>query len=153
LYAESNLFWFKLTNLDEVHRVLPEADWISSDFAFSPDGKLLAFWACTDGVESCGIYVLDTVTLQATKLIDRPPAATYFAWSPDSKYLSFIETGQTIKEARGFVILQVDTGEIAETGPFFWPDMSIPTDSLAYDLGIPFTPERDEFNMCAQPRT
>jgi hypothetical protein len=153
LYAESNLFWFNLTNLKEVNRVLPEADWISSDFAFSPNGSLLAFWACTGGAESCGIYVLDTVTLQPKKLIDKPPAATLFAWSPDSKYLSFVETGQTIKEARSFVIVKVDTGEIAETGPFFWPDMSVPADSLAHDLGIPFLPAREEFNACAQPRT
>jgi len=150
LYAESSLFWFDLSNLGDVHRVLRGARWISSDFAFSPNGKFLAFWACTGGQESCGIYVLDTATSQARKLIDQPPAATYFAWSPDSEYLSFVGTGQTIQDARSFVVVKVDTGEIAETSQFFWPDMYVPPGSLAYDLGIPYLPPRNEFDMCAR---
>jgi DNA-directed RNA polymerase specialized sigma24 family protein len=152
LYAESNLFWFSLSNLEEVHRVLPGAVWISSDFAFSPDGNFLAFWACTGGRDSCGIYVMDTATLQPKKLIDQPPAATYFAWSPDSQYLSFVVAGQTIQDAHSFVILKVATGEIAETSPFFWPDMYVPPGSLAHDLVIPYLPPRNEFGTCAQSR-
>jgi hypothetical protein len=148
LYAESSLFWFDLSNLGEVHRVLPEATWISSDFAFSPNGKFLAFWACTSGQESCGIYILDTVSLQAKKLIDQPPAATYFAWSPNSEYLSFVVTGQTIQDAHSSVIVKVNTGEIANTSHFFWPDMYVPPGSLAYDLGIPYLPPRNESSKC-----
>lgn len=153
LYAESSLFWFNLSNLKEVHRVLPGATWISSDFAFSPDGKHLAFWACSGGQQSCGVYLLDTGTLQPKKLIDQPPAATFFTWSPDSKYLFFVTTGQMIEDARGFVIVKADSGEIAYTGPFFWPDMSVPADSLAFDLGIPFQPARNEYSTCARPHS
>jgi hypothetical protein len=153
LYAESSLFWFDLSSLNEVHSVLPEATWISSDFAFSPDAKYLAFWACMDGQVGCGIYVLDTDSLQANKLIDQPPAATYFSWSQDSKYLSFVGTGQTIEDARSFVIVKVDTGEVVETSQFFWPDMYVPPGSLAYDLGIPYLPPRNEFSMCARSTT
>jgi RNA polymerase sigma factor (sigma-70 family) len=153
LYAESSLFWFNLTHLNEVHRVLPGAAWISSDFAFSPDGNYLAFWACTGGQVTCGIYILDTATLQPKKLIDEPPAATFFTWSPDSKFLSYIRAGQTVQDAQGFVIVRVDTGEIADAGPFFWPDMNVPPDSLAYDLGIQLLPVRNEYSTCAQPRS
>ncbi len=152
LYAESSLFWFDLSNLGDVHPVLPGASWISSDFAFSPDGKRLAFWACTGRQDSCGIYVLDTATQQPKKLIDQPPAATFFTWSPDSNYLSFVDTGQTVEDARDFVVVKVDTSEIADTGPFFWPDMYIPPGSLAHDLGIPSLPARNEYGTCAQTR-
>ena len=150
LYAESSLFWFDLSHLGEVHDVLDGAFWISSDFAFSPDGKFLAFWACLDGRGDCGIYVMDTTTLQPKKLIDQPPAATYFAWSPDSQYLSFVTAGQTVEDAYGFEVLNVDTGKIAETSQFFWPDMYVPPGSLAYDLGIPYLPPRNEFGLCAR---
>ncbi|HSB65173.1 MAG TPA: hypothetical protein VLD65_01265, partial [Anaerolineales bacterium] len=153
LYAESSLFWFDLSHLSEVHDVLPGAFWIGSDFAFSPDGKFLAFWACLDGRGDCGIYVMDTATLQPKRLLDQPPAATYFAWSPDSRYLSFVAAGQTVEEAHGFEVLNVDTGEIAETNHFFWPDMYMPPGSLAYDLGIPYLPPRNEFGLCARSHT
>jgi Tol biopolymer transport system component len=96
--------------------------------------------------------VLDTATQQPRKLIDQPPSATFFAWSPNGKYLAFVQTGQTIQEAKNFVIMKVDSGEIAETRSFFWPDMSIPPDSPANDLDIQFLPSQYDFSSCAHTR-
>ena len=152
LYAESNLYWFRLDNLGEVHRVVTDPVWIGSDFAFSPDGRYLAFWQCSKGQSGCGIYLQDTTTLKTNELISLAHAATFFMWSPDSRDLAFVGTGQTLRSARDFVVVRVDTGEILYDGPFVWPDMSIPPDSPAYHWGMSFPPPDNEFGSCAQTR-
>lgn len=152
LYAESTLYWFRLNDLGQVHRVVTDPVWVGNDFAFSPDGHYLAFWQCSKGQTECGIYLQDTTTLKTNELISLPHAATFFMWSPDSRDLAFVGTGQSLRSAIDFDVVRVGTGEILYDGPFVWPDMSIPPDSPVYHWGLTFPPPDNKFNSCAQTR-
>jgi hypothetical protein len=65
---------------------------------WSPDGRLVAFWASTDVIGrsgmsrargSYGLYLLDPRTFQLQKLLENVRNTTRPVWSPDSHWLVF----------------------------------------------------------------
>jgi Tol biopolymer transport system component/C-terminal processing protease CtpA/Prc len=76
---------------------------------FSPDGKLLAFER--DGRE---LHVLDMESKQQRKVaaayFQRPPLSTNgpFAWSPDSKWIAFVNAGN--KSFRNVHVVSLESG-------------------------------------------
>ncbi|CAG0926566.1 hypothetical protein TFLX_00101 [Thermoflexales bacterium] len=59
---------------------------IGEDFAWSPDGRYLAFVAAIDGPSS-DVYSYDRETGQILRLTDGPHQAAHLLWSPDSQWI------------------------------------------------------------------
>ncbi|MCJ7624229.1 MAG: hypothetical protein MUO76_12060, partial [Anaerolineaceae bacterium] len=58
----------------------------SGEFAWSPDGMLLAFTGLIEGPTS-DLYVYSVASDEVTRLTDGPSQAYNLHWSPDSKYI------------------------------------------------------------------
>jgi Tol biopolymer transport system component len=112
VFAGSNLYWFRLTNLGDVNNAFPDATWISSDFSFSPDGTTLAFWGCKDNRERCAVFLEDTQSKDVSVLVTLKNGASYFKWSPDGNYLSFIVNNPSSPTTPEFTVVNVPGGEI-----------------------------------------
>jgi hypothetical protein len=71
---------------------------IARNPAWSPDGRLVAFWASTDVIGrtgmarargSYGLFLLDVETWQLTSIVENVQNVTLLRWSPDSQWLAF----------------------------------------------------------------
>jgi len=151
LFAPSSLSWFELSKPTERHAVLPGAVYLSSDFAFSPDSRFLAFWACLGRREGCGVYLHDTQNHETALLTPLENGATFFVWSPDNKYLAFVGAGANLQYPSSLLVVDVQTGEILDEGAFLWPELSLPLDSPVREWGVKFPPVQGEFEACNQP--
>ncbi len=76
----------RLTNSDSTFEALP---------AFSPDGKRLAYHACSG--EGCALMLMDLATGKSANLTKGDPDSRWPRWSPDGKWITYtrMEKGNT----------------------------------------------------------
>jgi Tol biopolymer transport system component len=125
---------------------------MSSDFAFSPDGRYLAFWACLELRAGCSVYIHDTHNQESTPITPLRNGATFFVWSPDNRYLAFVGAGPNLQYDSSLLVVDVQTGEVLDEGEFLWPELTLPPDSPVRDWGVKFPPLQGEFDACNQDR-
>jgi RNA polymerase sigma factor (sigma-70 family) len=152
LFAQSNLSWFSLAEPEERHTVLPEAVYLSSDFAFSPDGRYLGYWACLERGKRCSLYIQDTQSGENIPLLPLDDGATFFVWSLDGRYLAFVAAGPNLSRPSRLLIFDVENKEMVGEWPFRWPELSMPADSLIRLQGVKFPPFLGQFETCTQDR-
>jgi WD40 repeat protein len=83
--SRSKLTWFDLSSL-EIH-IVTELAGGSTEFAFSPDSRKLAFANCR---MSCGVSILDLESQEVTRLGPIYDWISYLEWSPDGESLAFM---------------------------------------------------------------
>jgi len=89
------------------------ADWLS--VAWSPDGRSIAI-SRVAGEEDSGIYLLPPTGGPERKLVGRGVGTNYeneISWSPDGKFLAYIDAGETLK----LFLLSPDTLERTQIQP------------------------------------
>lgn len=90
-FPSERLRWVDLSSRQgteiPVHDLLPPDSSFGRDFAFSPDGSLLAFWGCGVRSDNCGIYVTDLETHKNLKVIPSG-YVTDLVWSPEGDQLA-----------------------------------------------------------------
>ncbi len=132
LFASAGPFWLDLADPSVVHNALPNAEVVSSDFAFSPDGRRLAFWGCGGAPGNCGIYIHDLQTRINRKLGALDDGAAFFTWSLDGMRLALVGARSAPKFATSFIVLNVDSAVIEFESPVSdWP-YQIPGDAPAW---------------------
>jgi DNA-directed RNA polymerase specialized sigma24 family protein len=94
-FAEGGLFWLDLGNITdqrplEVYPVLRLPDRVGRDFAWSPDGRRLAYWACPGDQQDCAVMLYNPLTNQNTRLANASYGAVNFTWHPGSELLAFV---------------------------------------------------------------
>lgn len=153
-FNSMGVFWFSLDNVSEVHHVLPNAVSIGSDFAFSPDGRYLAFWGCGGNTENCGVYIHDTRTLKNMKLLATSISeeTIFMTWSPNGELLAMVKEVST-GEPSILLVVQVSSGKIIYIAPFPWrvDALAVPADSPIHAWGVPFPPPRPGLEGCIEP--
>ena len=82
------------------------ADW-------SRTGRIV-FSGCDAGGEACGLRLLDSTTLQRTRLTSAPDDS-HPVWSPDGRYVAFMSSSRTA--SWDIFILDVQTGAITPAAP------------------------------------
>jgi hypothetical protein len=107
------LRWFSLESLHTVYEPLP--DLLSGSFAFSPDSRRLALFACERSPQSCGIYLLDLETGHYRQLAEMAYAGI-LGWRPDGEQLAFRGAKKPRDESSLWVI-DADSGEFVYHGP------------------------------------
>lgn len=145
-YAPLKLSWISLANVKDVHNPFPEG-YTSSDAAFSPDSRFLAFFGCSQKA-NCGVYIHDLVTQENRKLFG-PIIAAYFTWSPDSQYLAMI--GATDMSSMHTLVVRVSNSEIIYSTPFNWKSMDADPDSPTHQWGVSFPPQLTGLEGCVFP--
>ena len=89
------------------------ADWLSA--AWSPDGRSIAI-SRVAGEENSGVYLLPPTGGPERKLADRGVGTNFgneISWSPDGKFLAYIDAGETLK----LFLLSLDTLERTQIQP------------------------------------
>jgi len=148
LFAPSGPMWLDLSEPGVIHNALPNTEIASSDFAFSPDSRYLAFWGCGGGPDNCGIYVHDTQNLKNLKLSSISDGASFFQWSPDGAYLALIGAGTPLKYSTSLLILSLQNGQRVYESETFLPYLPVPGDSPTRQWGVPFPPMRTSLEGC-----
>jgi hypothetical protein len=150
-YAESRLYSFSVSNPADIHPVLSTRQWVSSDFAFSPDGAHLAFWGCGSGSIDCGIYLQDALTGVTEKKLSSVESSGLFTWSKDGRYLAFIEAGFSLQDVKDLRVVDLLKGESIYSGPFRWLDAGIPPEVTFGEWASDFTTPRFSLEQCNLP--
>jgi hypothetical protein len=150
-YGESRLYSFNISNPEEIHPVLSTERWVSSDFAFSPDGANLAFWGCSLGNSGCGIYLQDVLTGVTEKKLTSVESSGLFTWSKDGRYLAFIEAGFSLQDVKDLRVVDLFNGESIYSGPFRWLDAGIPPEVTFGEWTSDFTTPRFSLEQCNLP--
>jgi len=154
IFLSDGIFWFSLDQVSEVHHVLPNAVAIGSDFAFSPDGRFLAFWGCGGNTQNCGVYIHDTSTQKNTKLMTTSISeeVIFLTWSPDGAYLAMVKE-EPGGDSSILTVVQVSSARVVYEAPFPWraDQLALPRDSPVRDWGVPFPPPRPGLEGCVEP--
>lgn len=151
LNARSGLFWIDLAHPKITNLPWPAALDVGVDFIFSPDSRTLAIYACGGTDASCGIYLHDTAHQFNTLLTHVQGLGVFITWSPDGRYLAYVQTNSGANWEARFIVVDVAAQRIVYTGPFDWHTLSIPADSPAAAWDIPFPPTRPGLEGCALP--
>ena len=166
--GDSVLTLADLTSVQTAHPVLPGGA-TSGDFAFSPDGSLLAFYGCDKDSGFCGVFTLDTLTGSLKKIIPLT-FADYILWGPDGRYLALVgsDDSDTILNARKndnllisevvslsqnwhFIVIDASSGDIVFKRLFEWSNLRQPPDSPTNNWKIQFKTRMGGIDGCTQP--
>ena len=112
-YGARPMRWFNLDNIKIVNEPMP--DLISGNFAFSPDSRRLALFACTRSLQSCGIYLLDLETGHYRQLVEMAFAGS-LGWRPDGEQLAF-RGAKKPREESSLWVVDAGSGELIYHGP------------------------------------
>jgi len=148
LFAATGPQWINLSTPGVVHNTLPNADLASSDFAFSPDSRYLAFWGCGGRPDNCGIYIHDTTSQKNRRIGEITDGASFFQWSPDGRYLAFIASGASLSYPTSLLVMDVQTGLRVYEGEVSLPYLPIPSDSPTREWGVTFPAARTGLEGC-----
>jgi DNA-directed RNA polymerase specialized sigma24 family protein len=119
------LHWFTLSDLSRV--VSLPGDFLVYEFAFAPDSRHLAFFGSKAQADR-KLYLLDTDTGTTILLLDLSDSlfGTSLVWSPDGKYLVFLNLPVTGNQARPLVfVLRIENWQVTDRYQFDFgaPDM------------------------------
>lgn len=137
--------YFRLSDPGNLYQPMATASLVSSYFAVSPDGQQIAWWACAQARQECGVYVHDTRTQINRKVIALSQGATYFAWSPSGEELAMLGANDS------FFVVRVQDGQLTYKGPFDRFMGAIPPDSPTYTWGIDYPPRLGGLEACLAP--
>jgi DNA-directed RNA polymerase specialized sigma24 family protein len=151
LNARAGLFWIDLAHPKITHLPWPAALDVGVDFVFSPDSRYLAIYACGGTESSCGIYIQDTSQQANTLLAPVQGLGIFLTWSPDGRFLAYVQTDPGQNWEAHFKVIETATGKIMYDGNFDWQNLSIPADSPAASWGVAFPPPRTGLDGCALP--
>jgi len=134
--------------LPQVNYPLPEI--IPYDFAFSPDNRQLAVYACErEGELDCGIYLVE-ISSGETTLLTSVERGNGLIWSQDSDALAI--QGSFLRQGKWRVLVfDAETGNVIFDGPFDWEGFWVSPESPIHDWGVPYPPIRGGLELCSSP--
>jgi DNA-directed RNA polymerase specialized sigma24 family protein len=166
--GDSSLAVLTLSPRTPARPVLP-AGKTAGDYAFSPNGRRLAFFGCDPGSGFCGLFLFDTVTGQTTRLAPLN-YADYIIWKPDGSALALVAedkdagliarkatTNMLEKEVNAllqnwhFLVIDAATGQVTYKRPFDWSTLAAPPGSPTTAWGKPFKSNLPGLDSCVSP--
>jgi hypothetical protein len=148
-FGATSLRWFSLADLSTVQEPMPEL--ISGDFAFAPDSRRLALFACLRGLAGCGLYLLDVTTGEYQRLLEMAFAGS-LTWSPDGESLAFLGALKPREEASLWVVAARDS-RVTYNAPLQSETGLPPADSPTITWGVQLpTGGRGLENCMAAPK-
>jgi LysM repeat protein/DNA-directed RNA polymerase specialized sigma24 family protein len=145
---KSELFWADLSSVNTNYPIFDQGR-VSGDFAFSPDGRQLAFFGCKSDSSSCGVYILDVTTNKVRQLIPLM-FADYFLWRPDSQFLAIVVDSNGLHDWKYWVV-QIDHGDIIYEGKFDWNSLRAAADSPTNNWGVFYLSQPLGLEGCSDP--
>jgi hypothetical protein len=141
------LRWFSLEDLQTVYEPMPEL--ISGNFAFAPDSRRLALFACTRSLQDCGIHILDLASSKSRQIV-KMAYAGLLAWSPDGKQLAF-RGARKPRELASLWVVDVRSGQVTYNGPLD-PESGQPdADSPLRAWGVTWQATARGVESCSRP--
>ena len=144
--GDTSLYLADLSSLQSAYRVMPDGFTLGG-FAFAPDSQRLAFFGCDKSLGTCGVFILNLLTRQTTRLISLL-YADYLLWKPDGQSLALVgarDTQSLLDQKRGqnlmineitalsqpwqFYVLNASNGNIQYEQSFQWSLLSAPPGS------------------------
>lgn len=141
----SGLYWLDLRQPEQTHPVFPEQALTSGSFAFSPDSRWLAYWACVPGTERCGVYAHDTETGENRLLLKKEARMTGFAWSPDGTLLA------AASDANQLFTMRLDDARLMHVMNDYRIGEPAPALSPPGEWGMVYPPLMGDLADCAIP--
>jgi DNA-directed RNA polymerase specialized sigma24 family protein len=114
--GDASLYWFDLQNVDLVHQV--SGDLAVDNFAFSNDGKKLAFFGRQAGQARGAVYIYELQKGELQPLLERNSADS-LVWSPDDQYLA-MTSAPTMFGTRDALVVDVHDGNIVAHDRYNW---------------------------------
>ena len=116
-FAAMPITWLRLGPPLERHIPLSPGSMTGNDFAFSPDGRYLAYFGCGGNDGNCGVYITDLQT-QINRKLATPTLADWFAWSPDNHFLAYYAADAANQPS--LFVVEVRTASVVHAGKVEW---------------------------------
>jgi DNA-directed RNA polymerase specialized sigma24 family protein len=142
-YPLTRLRWIDLSSPERVNELLLEGSTFGNDFAFSPDSRYLVFYGCLRESLDCGVYRLDTKTLEQRRLASIGYVDS-FVWNPDGSEIAMLGVDDSL------YVMQVDTGKITYQGPET-SDQALDQNTPINAWEVSFPPLRTGLQGCHLP--
>jgi len=124
-FASQGLSWLDLAAISasgslEVIPVAPQPSRLGRDFAWSPDGSQLAYWACPDQAQPCGVLLFNPETRRSTLLANASYGAINFTWHPGGDRLAFVRMEAELSATPRLWVMDTRRNQMVQESVYNW---------------------------------
>jgi DNA-directed RNA polymerase specialized sigma24 family protein len=147
--GSSILNWFKLSSPEDTYQPLSARSGVTS-FAFSPDGRQIAYFSRSESHGMGELSIVDTVTLKSRPLL-KIGDLNSLVWDPQGTSLAMIARYEPGSYSEFVTVFDIESGKISYNAPIDYQSNAVREDWPMLDWGVEFPVEMGGMDDCAMP--